>query len=407
MEINMKNIILVVIVGILLVGCRDHDEEITTYSNVIYYGDVNSDMVIGMDVESMSLKSIVASNGVNPYEITAATNNDLYVINRTDYNIGFYDSSINRITSEISLNFMPRSLSIQGSDMLISSVNEPSEAVVSDDTLSDTYSDSTYIQPTSFGGSNATGHPIWIDEQYFLLLDRTENTIELYKKGVYQPVSKVTTSSSVHHVMNRDGLFYGILEGIQGGTAPGVIKFTVSNGQITVLLERLLSEFSGMPVDFQPATWGSHHGALHPSTDYIYLGSAEGNVFVLDLATLNLADTFVSGKGIGHFLFYNDILITTNHYDNFKSFYDATQPTANRFIKNLYFSMTTYSGITMQSHTTHVLDGYLYFVFNTDVDSTLFKINLSTLEVTDSLLMPGRYLLMGSVVSTSLTTDGM
>ncbi len=402
----MKSLILFLVVSVLLVGCRDH-EEITTYSNSIYYGDVNNDMVIGIDIESMSLKSVVASNGHTPYEISTAFGNDLYVINREDYTIGLFDSDSDTIVSEIDMNFMPRSTSINGSDTLVSSVNEPSEAIIAENIASDTYNDSPYLLPTSFGGSNATGHPVWIDDSYFLLLDRTENTIELYQKGIYTPVSKVITSSSVHHVLNRDGIFYGILEGQQHGVSPGVLKFSVSAGRITVIQERLLSTLSVLPADFNSETWGSHHGALHPNADYIYLGSAEGNVFVLDLETLSFADTFVSGKGIGHFLFYNDILITTNHYDTFKSFYDAQIPTANRFIKNLTLSDRVYSGITMQSHTTHIIDGYIYFVCNTDTSSTFYKVDLSTMEIADSLLMYGRYLLMGSVVSTSTVTDGM
>ncbi len=402
----MKSLILFLVVSVFLVGCRDH-EEITTYSNSIYYGDVNSDMVIGIDVDNMSLKSVVASNGHTPYEISTAFGNDLYVINRKDYTIGIFDSDSDAIVSEVNLNFMPRSTSIHGSDTLISSVDEPSEAIITENIASNTYSDSPYLLPTSFGGSNATGHPVWIDDNYFLLLDRTENTIELYQKGIYTPVSKVTTSSSVHHVLNRDGTFYGILEGKQNSVSPGVLKFGVSNGRITVIQERLLSTLSALPTDFNSETWGFHHGALHPHADYIYLGSAEGNVFVLDLETLSLADTFVSGKGIGHFLFYNNLLITTNHYDTFKSFYDAQTPTANKFIKNLTLSDRVYNDITMQSHTTHIINGHIYFAFNTDTSSTLYKVDLSTIEVADSLVMDGRYLLMGSVISTSAVTDGM
>ena len=402
----MKNIILFLLISVLFIGCRDHDE-ITTYNNTIYYGDVNNDMVVGIDIDSMSLKSVVASNGHTPYEISSAFGSELYVINREDYSIGIFDSDSDTIVSQVDLNFMPRSTLINGSDTLVSSVNEPSEAIIAANMVSDTYSDSPYLLPTSFGGSNATGHPVWVDDNYFLLLDRTENTIELYQQGVYTPVDKVVTSSSVHHVLNRDGVFYGILEGKQNDISPGVIKFNVSNGRITVIQERLLSTLSYLPTGFDSTIWGSHHGALHPNADYIYLGSAEGNVFVLDLETLNLADTFVSGKGIGHFLFYNDLLITTNHYDTFKSFYDVSLPTANRFIKNLTLSDTIYSGMTMQSHTTHVLNGYIYFAFNTDVSSTLYKVNLSTMEVADALVMYGRYLLMGSVVSTSTIIDGM
>ncbi|MDQ7042246.1 MAG: hypothetical protein Q9M34_01805 [Sulfurimonas sp.] len=393
----MNHIIMMLILFIFL-GCSDGNVD---ERSMVYYGDINNDTVLGIDVESMELLEIIASNGVKPYEIAKGDEN-LYVINRNDYTTGILNTKIGSIDNEIVLNFKPRSLSINADDILFSSVDEPSSALVTNGIVSNSYSDSSYILPTSFGGTNATGHPVWIDDNYFLLLDRTENTIEVYLKGVSLPISKLVTSSSVHHVMNRDGIYYGIAEGKQGGVSPGVVKFTVSDGSISLIKEQLLSTLIGLPSDFNSSIWGAHHGALYPSADYIYIGSAEGNVFVLDLANLALVDTFKSGKGIGHFLFYNDMLITTNHYDTFKSFYDASDPRANVLIKELSFSTEVYPGITMQSHSSHILDDKLYFTFNTSTDSTLYKIDLTNITIEDSLVLRGRYCLMGSFVKNVL-----
>ena len=96
------------------------------------------------------------------------------------------------------------------------------------------------------------------------------------------------------------------------------------------------------------------------------------------------------------------MLITTNHYDKFKSFYDATNPESNVLIKDLEFSQEIFEGITMQSHTSHIVDGKLYFTFNTDVDSTLYKVNLDDISIEDSLVLEGKYCLMGSFIETTV-----
>ena len=398
----------------LLLGCGpgDHmDEdsmdttEVTTTSTTLYYGNVNDDTVILLDIEKMQLQEVINSNGVNPYEISQGLGTELYVINRSDYTIGILDTTTDTIEDEIALSFYPRSISINLNDILLTSANEPAAAIITSNTASQSYTDSAYVTPVSFGGSNATGHPVWVDNNYFLLLDRTENTIELYQKGNNSPIDKLTTQSSVHHVMYKDGYYYGISEGKQNDVSPGVVKFSVANGKIMLSIERLLSSLSDLPDDFNSATWGAHHGAFHPSSDHIYVGSAEGNVFVLDLAELTLADTFKSGKGVGHFTFYNNMLITTNHYDNFKSFYDATDPRSNKFIKELKFSDQVYPGITMQSHTTHIIDSKLYFMFNTGQSSTLYKINLENITIEDSLNLNNAYCLMGSSAESTTTSS--
>jgi len=398
----------------LLLGCGpgDHmDEESmdstpeTVTTNILYYGDIINNTVVALDTTLMQPIKNIDSNGDYPYEIAQALGNELYILNRKDYTIGVLDPASDTITDEIALDFYPRSIKINNSDILLTSANEPAAAIITSHIASPSYTDSHYREPVSYGGSNATGHPVWVDNDHFLLLDRTENAIELYRKDFYQPIDKLTTKSSVHHVIEKNNIFYGISEGEQNGVSPGILKFTVTNGRIMLQQERLLSSLPDLPEDFLPATWGAHHGALHPTQNYIYIGSAEGNVFVLDLEKLELADTFKTGKGIGHFTFYGTMLITTNHYDNFKSFYNAADPRNHKFLKELRFSDHIYKGITMQSHTTHIIDNKLYFMFNTDHDSTLYKINLDTITIEGGVSLANHYCLMGTLVSNNTTTS--
>ncbi len=230
-----------------------------------------------------------------------------------------------------------------------------------------------------------------------IILHYPENSIELYHTGDTQVVSKLKTSSSVHILLKKDGYFYGTLEGVRDGVSPGIIKFKIAYGDFTEVRERLMSSFENLPSDFNTASWGFHHFAFHPSKDYLYTGSYEGNVFVLDTETLSLVDTFQSGRGLGHFKFYKDMLITTNHADNFKSFYDVSDPQHNKFIKNITFSDKREDGVIMQSHTSHIIDGNLYFTYNTAEESQFIKLDLEKLEVADKIELPQRRCVMGAL----------
>ncbi len=386
-----------------IIGCaEDVSSELSSEENIdknIYYGDIFNDEILIIDRETMLLEKSITSNAHYPYEIAQAPDAELAVINRDDFQIGLMKDSA--ITSTIDLPFKPRSIAINAHNILASSVNESSALIINNQRLSSLYGDSTYTLPTSYGGAGASGHPVWINESYFLLLDRTENAIELYKLGEHKPISKLITKSSVHHVMKEGKTYYGICEGVQNGSAPGVIKFTVAYEKITLDKERLISEFTDVVSDINSSTWGAHHGAIHPDGQHLYFGSREGNIFVLDLETLNLVDNFKSGLGIGHIIFYKNLLVTTNHYDNFKSFYNSKNPKNNILVTDLYFSDKRYDDIVMQSHTTHIVDNYLYFMFNEDNGSTFYKIDLkdvNNIHIDSQLKLPGRRALMGSLL---------
>ncbi len=157
----------------LFLGCgpgdhMDEGTEVITTSTTLYYGDIKNDAVVVLDTDKMQLTERISSNGVNPYEISQALDKELYVINRSDYTIGVLDSITNTIIDEIALSFYPRSISIHLSDILLTSANEPAAAIITSNTASPSYTDSAYVTPISYGGENATGHPVWVDDNYFV-----------------------------------------------------------------------------------------------------------------------------------------------------------------------------------------------------------------------------------------------
>ncbi len=141
-------------------------------SNYFYYGDKENNEVLKINYKTMKLEKVIPSSGIYPYEVANGFDNRLLVLNRGDTNIGVIENDA--IEKVYNLEFKPRSISLNSEKktILMCSSSEPAMKILSDTKV---YSDSTYKEPTSFGGKGATGHPIWINEEYFLLLDRTEN----------------------------------------------------------------------------------------------------------------------------------------------------------------------------------------------------------------------------------------
>ena len=400
-------IISTIFVFVTLLGCsKEHvaSKNVAGTITKLYYGDIKTNELVKIDLVKFKVEKNLQSSGDYPYEVTNGFDGDILLLNRKDTNIGVVKGD--KLDSTIELSIKPRSVALNTVDksILLSSTSEPAGTIIYGTDQKKVYKDSNYTKPISFGGTYATGHPLWLNEDYFFILDRSEKSVELYHKDSTTPKDKLLTSSSVHHVVYKDGYYYGSLEGIVGSVSPGIIKFKVEFGKFTNVKEWLYDDYKNKPDDFVKENWGSHHFAFNPSGKYIYVGSNEGNVFVIDKDSMDLVDTFKAGKGVGHFIFYKDVLITTNHHDNFKSIYDASNPKDNKLIKELKFDDKIYDGVTMQSHTSHIIGEYLYFTFNTDTDSYLYKVSLKDFTIVDKLKLAGRYCLMGTIPKTNKQT---
>ena len=394
---------MVVLITLILAGCNSSSDSVsssdtnTENNNAkIYYGDIKNNRIAVINTTTMELEKFIEGTGEYPYEVSKLDANRIVAIDRKDYKVDVIEND--SITNSVSLDFKPRSFKTNSGNILFSSVSEPSELLFNSDfSSSSKYGDSTYTVPSSYGGSYATGHPYWVNENYFILLDRCENAIELYKKGRSTPISKVITASSVHHIIYRDGIYYGMMEG-SDTKAPGVIKFSVKYEKIETIDEKYLSDFSEDNISIM----GGHHLAMHPSNNYLYVPSREGVVYVLNASTLALVDKLETGKGVGHIIFANVgdkvYMITTNHHDNYKSIFDATDPTDNIKLKDIALGdAPAADGMTTQSHTTHILDHKLYFTYNDANNSYFEELDLDTLTITRKLKLSNSYLLMGTL----------
>ncbi len=385
-----------------------------------YYGDYTGDRVFVIDVSSMKIEKIIEHTGEGPYETDQVTKDYGYVLNRDDTSINVVSLHENKIESTIALKYKPRSIipSPNGKQGLLTGKSEPQAAVIDlehHEIRADGFGDSGYKSIADFGGGNATGHPYWISDRKFLLLDRTEKTIELYDTASATPLAKLATSSSVHHVFKVGNDYFGVLEGKRGATAqeavsPGLVKFSIDekHGKLKLQQEVLLNRYAGIPKTFEPKSWGAHHASLHPDGRSIYLGSYEGTMFVIDKDSLALKDSFHAGLGLGHVAFIpeRNLAITTNHYAPFKTIVDVSDPANNRIIKNLTVANTdtAKTGKRLQSHTSHTDPDGKYFYSVSSLDGKFYAIDLAKLEVSDSVTMPGAYPLMGALVTD--TTDG-
>ncbi len=383
-------------------------------SKLAYYGDYSGTRVFVIDVEKMKIEKIIEHTGAGPYETDQISATNAYVLNRDDTTINVVEFHENEITGTIPLNYKPRSIvpSPNGQFGLLTGKSEPWASVVdlnSHEIHSDGYKDSNYATISDFGGGNATGHPYWLNDNQFLLLDRTENAIELYATNSATPSAKLHTSSSVHHVFKIDNDYYGVLEGKRGATSaeavsPGLVKFSVDEqtASLTLQQEKLIASYSGLPASFTPENWGAHHASLHPDGQHIYLGSYEGNLFVIDKDSLTLTDTVTAGLGLGHVAFIpeKNLAITTNHYAPYKTIIDVSNPAQNRIVKNLTVANTDTAGTgkRLQSHTSHTDPGKKFFYSVSSLDGKIYAIDLDRLEVARSATMSGAYPLMGALV---------
>lgn len=105
-----------------------------------------------------------------------------------------------------------------------------------------------------FGGQQISGHPTWLDDNHFAILDRANRMIHIYKLSGQNANGKwdiklsgsVRTSTSLHQMIkdpDSPNIFYGMTEGNGNGTnglnttgiAPDIYKWEFKNGSLTQL----------------------------------------------------------------------------------------------------------------------------------------------------------------------------
>ncbi|WDE00993.1 hypothetical protein [Thalassomonas actiniarum] len=361
---------------------------------VAYYGDKLEDRVVVVDVNNMTLKSANATYGTDPYPVDKAGDLDkVYAVTRGSNSMDVIDSQTFEQIGLVELPHYPRSAEAYNAHMrlqLVTGADKPMASLIDIDTdtvIASVGENIVYEANGDYGGSNATGHPFWFSKKRFALIDRPNRTIHVYKvrlkrNGEYKvtELSSIATPTAVHHLMQgeRKRIFYALAEGsAQNNYAPLVIKYKMQKGVLTELAQTSLAQDS-------IEVMGSHHANMHPDGQHMYIGSTEGNLYVLDTETMTIVKTIEVGLGAGHTTFAPDrnLAIVTNHKDTFVSVIDTT---THSLIKNVTVSGAQKNGTILQSHTSLVSPDMNYFyAFATD-NGIFFELDLNTLEVSRTL----------------------
>ncbi|MBE9550203.1 MAG: hypothetical protein IMF09_12430 [Proteobacteria bacterium] len=373
--------------------------------NLAYYGDWDSNRVFIIDVDEMSLVTIVENTGDGPYGIDQQGSTKAYALTRKTESLTVVDNYEIENAGEIPLEHKPRSTHfnsntgltlVAGADKVMTSIIR-----VKHDKVVKVMGYTELAQPHDYGGSLATGHPMWVDDERFLMLDRDEREIQLWdRRG--KLLSVLETPTSVHHVfqspldMQKNKMtFYAVAEGNRDElVSPSILRFKIHRGKMRISGEAVLSEYDTEVLDV--TIMGSHHADFHPDGVHIYIGSAEGHVFVVNKNTMKIITMIDTGKGSGHttFIPMHDLAIVTNHNDTHMTVIDTVEHKKLQDIEVASSADPTYKS---QSHTSGVSADMQYFYSAASHDGEFFEIDLNTLEVSRRVYLGGN-VLMGSFI---------
>ncbi len=367
-----------------------------TYSARAFYGDPTLQRIVAIDIPEMKLVSTQSTPGKVPYPVDRAGNEDkVYAITRGSNWIDVYDVRLTKHLYNIPLQHGPRSaeayntalglILVTGSDKAMASLIDPKT-----DTVVAVAGNDTKTNPKDYGGSLASGHPFWLTERLFVIIDRANRKIQMYRlngqMGNWQTelVNEVATPTSVHYIIPRDNntsdTYYAIAEG-SVEQPPLLLELELKNEQL--MLNRQVA-IKAMGITGK----GSHHGDFHPDGKHIYIGTDEGHCFVVNLANMKVVKVIETGKGHGHTTFVpkRNIAITTNHKDTYISIIDTINHTK---ITDITVSGEQQNKQKLQSHTYYLSpDNRYYYAFASD-NGIFYELDLEKLKITQTVKTGG------------------
>lgn len=365
-----------------------------------YFGDRMLQRTVIIDVNNMSEITDIVTEGEGHYSVNQAGElNKAYVDTRKSNFLEIINTETNTYQGKIELEHKVRSSDayneylglqlVNGSDKPMASLID-----VNTDNVVATVGDNTVYPPNGdYGGGNATGHPFWLSNNKFVLIDRPNRLLKVYKIWKKQNnewqtrlLSTKKTKTAIHHFLKgkKNKIFYALAEGSpQNNISPYIIKYKLKrNGKLIKKRKVKLSR------NVNSINMGAHHMDIHPNKKIMYVGSTEGIVYVINLKRMKVIGSILAGKGAGHTTFIpnKNIAIITNHKDKFISVIDTR---THALIKNIVVSGDSQNNAILQSHTSFVDENSQYFYsFATD-NGIFYQVDLNTLEVTSTLNVGG------------------
>ena len=390
--------------------------------NLAYYGDWDSNRVFVIDVDDMSLLVTVENTGDGPYGIDQQGVEKAYALTRRTESLTVVDNYTIENIGYIPLSHKPRSTHYRAENglTLVSGGDKAMSSVIRTDLdmVIGEVGENELTMPMDFGGSLSTGHPQWVDNRAFFMLDRADRSIQLWNRDG-DLLSSLATPTSVHHVFQSPAalaggeekhIYYAIIEGNQEELiAPGILRFEISGGQLVQTGLVFLDTYSrpshnldasgeynaSATTDLDPAIMGAHHADFHPDGISIYVGSAEGHLFIVNKDSLEIETMLDTGPGSGHTTFIpaRNLAIVTNHNATYMSVIDTEK---RYLVKNIEVADSASPDYKSQAHTSGVSLDERYFYSAASHDGNFFRIDLDTWEL--SKLHTGGNILMGSFI---------
>lgn len=380
------------------------------FSARAFYGDKVLDRVVVIDVPRMKLVGTVDTIGKTPYPADQAGKLDkIYAITRGSESIDVIRADTLENLGLIELNHKPRSGESYNARLglaIIAGANKPLTSVIdvmNDTVVAEAGVNIETVQTRDNGGSLSSGHPVWFSKNRFGVIDRANRLIQLYGIEKVEDdnlvhhwevtlLDEVSTPTSVHHVLHRDismlspqekREFYALAEGSANeGIHPAILKLHLSPDDRLTLVDQVNLD------RFDPSIMSSHHADFHPDGVHIYVGSAEGHLFVVNRLSMAIERVIETGKGTGHTRFVpeRNLAIVTNHHDTFVTVVDTRK---HRKITDVTVSGPKTQDQILQSHTNFVSpDSRYYYAFASD-NGVFFELDLKTLRVSRTLTTGG------------------
>lgn len=375
--------------------------------NLAYYGDWDSNRIFIFDVDNMILLTTVENTGTGPYGIDQQTPEKAYALTRQTESLTIVNNQTFENDGLISLSHKPRSTNynpetdltlVSGGDKAMTSIIK-----VNKDKVIKVIGENVETHPHDYGGSLSTGHPLWMNDKQFLMLDRAARKIQLWNPHG-ELISTLDTATSVHHIfqppvstMNKgeEKTYYAVEEGNQSEQiSPAILRFRYHENKLLQTARVELNSIDSSTYD--AGVMGAHHAAFHPDGQYIYVGSAEGHVFVINKKGMKVEKVIEVGKGAGHttFLSMRNQAIITNHNDTFVSVIDTVN---HELVRNVEVADDASPDYKSQAHTSGVSLDMQYFYSTASHDGVFYRINLDTWNVIKTQAT-GANLLMGSFI---------
>ena len=210
-------------------------ENVEGVANLAYYGDWDNNVVQIIDVDNMKLLRTI-STGDGPYGIDQQGPNKAYALTRRTESLTAVDNYTLDYDGLIDLPHEPRSTNFNA-NTLLSLVSGGDKAMTSIirtdiDKVTKVIGADVLTDPHDFGGSLSTGHPLWISDFHFFMLNRAARQIQLWNRDGTM-LSALDTDTSVHHIfqppaatmgLDEQNVFYAVIEGNQDEqVSPGIL----------------------------------------------------------------------------------------------------------------------------------------------------------------------------------------